>query len=358
MASIVPAHQPDLSLLILEHQSNGQPALTFRLSALDPGLGLYLKPFGPVSLRTEPLQYFQEFFKDIESFPVSSPRDKAKVELHLAAKGSILFEKLLPTDLQVLLWQLRDRIKVVRVDSEEPWIPWELCKLQGREDGHIVEGPFLCEAFAVTRWLPGIGLKPTLPLKNVALVLPRDSGLPMATSEGEYVLSLANGGRQVERVPATFLELRAALASGTYDGWHFTGHGGFRAPDPNRSAMLLENREELTPEDLSGVVANLGLARPLVFLNACQIGRSALSLTDIGGWAAQFLRAGAAAFVGAYWSVYDQAAHDFAHAFYSRLLAGLSVGMAAQEARATVKPLGDPTWLAYTVFADPLATVE
>jgi len=134
--------------------------------------------------------------------------------------------------------------------------------------------------------------------------------------------------------------------------------GGFRAPDPNRSAMLLENGEELTPEDLGGVVGNLGLARPLVLLNACQIGRSALSLTDIGGWAAQFLRAGAAAFIGACWSVYDQAAHDFAQAFYDRLLAGMSVGQAAKEARAAIKSLGDPTWLAYTVFADPLATVE
>ena len=134
--------------------------------------------------------------------------------------------------------------------------------------------------------------------------------------------------------------------------------GGFRAPDPNRSAMVLENREELTPEDLGGVVSNLGLARPLVFLNACKLGRSALSLTDIGGWAAQFLRAGAAAFVGPSWSVDDQAAHDFARAFYGRLLAGLSIGKAVQEARAAIKPLGDPTWLAYTVFADPLATVN
>ena len=40
------------------------------------------------------------------------------------------------------------------------------------------------------------------------------------------------------------------------------------------------------------MVANLGLAKPLVVLNACQIGRSAMSLTDIGGWAARFLRAG------------------------------------------------------------------
>jgi hypothetical protein len=358
IASIVPAHQPDLSLLILEHRSNGQPALTFRITAQDTELGLKLKPFGPVVLRTDPFQHFQEFFKDIESWAVVSPQDRSKVEQRLAAKGSMLFEKLLPADLQILLWQLRDRIKVVQVDSDEPWIPWELCKLQGREDGRVVEGPFLCEAFAMTRWLPGIGSKPTLSLKNLALVLPRDSGLPMATSEGEYVLSLTGGGRTVERIPATFLELRAALTSGKYDGWHFTGHGGFRAPDPNRSAMLLENREELTPEDLGGVVSNLGLARPLVFLNACQIGRSGLSLTDIGGWAAQFLRAGAAAFIGAYWSVYDQAAHDFAQALYGRLLAGLSIGQAAQEARAAIKPLGDPTWLAYTVFADPLATVQ
>jgi CHAT domain-containing protein len=192
----------------------------------------------------------------------------------------------------------------------------------------------------------------------MALVVPQDSGLPFAAGERDYVLSLANGGRRVERIPATLLELRSALAQGEYDGWHFTGHGGFRAPDPNRSAMLLENREELTPEDLSGVVANLGLARPLVFLNACQIGRGAMSLTDIGGWAAKFLRAGAGAFIGAYWSIYDQAAHDFAQAFYSRLLAGMAMGQAVQVARAAIKPLGDPTWLAYTVFADPAATVQ
>jgi len=122
--------------------------------------------------------------------------------------------------------------------------------------------------------------------------------------------------------------------------------------------MLLENGEELTPQDLSGVVKNLGKTHPLVFLNACQIGRTAMSLTDIGGWAAQFLRAGAAAFIGAYWSIFDKAAHDFALAFYGRLLTGMTVGKAVQEARRAIRPLGDPTWLAYTVYADPLAAVQ
>ena len=354
----VSVHQPDLSLLILEHESHGKPAFTFRLTALDPSLGLNLKRFGPVLLRIDPLRYFQDFFKDIEDLPLKTSRDKAVAEQRLAAKGATLFETVIPDDLQVLLWSLRHRIQSVQVQSEEPWIPWELCKLQGQENGRVVEGPFLCEAFAVTRWLPEIGLNPTLTLKKMALVVPADSGLPFAASERDYVLSLANGGRQVERIPATFLDVRSALKSGEYDGWHFTGHGGFRAPDPNRSAIYLENREELTPEDLSGVVKNLGLARPLVFLNACQIGRSAMSLTDIGGWAKSFLHANAGAFIGAYWSVYDRAAHNFAQALYSRLLSGMSIGEAVQKARADVRPLGDPTWLAYTVFADPLATVQ
>jgi CHAT domain-containing protein len=188
-------------------------------------------------------------------------------------------------------------------------------------------------------------------------VIPKDSGLPFAAEERDYILSLNKSGRKVENIPATFLSVKEALASGKYDGWHFTGHGGFRGPDPNRSAMLLEENEEMTPEDLSDETSNLGLASPLVFLNACQIGRSAMSLTDIGGWAAQFMKAGAGAFIGAYWSIYDEPAVDFAKAFYTNLLGGMEIGKAAREARLSIKSMGDPTWLAYTVFAAPKARV-
>ncbi len=351
-------HQPDLSLLILEHESAGQPAFTFRLTALDPKLGLNLKRFGPVQLRMDPQRYFQEFFQDIEDLPVRTAADKARAEQRLAAKGSHLFETVMPEDLQVLVWSLRQRIHCVEVQSEEPRIPWELCKLQGTEDGRVVEGPFLCEAFDITRWQPGIGRQPALALRNIALVMPRDSGLPFSGSEGDYVLSLGGDERQATRVPANFLEVRSALASGQYDAWHFTGHGGYRSPDPNRSAIYLEDGEQLMPEDLSGAVRNLSAGKPLVFLNACQIGRTAMSLTGVGGWALKFLRAGAAAFIGAYWSVYDQPAHDFAQALYQLLLSGMPMGQAVRESRLAIRPLGDPTWLAYTVYADPLATVQ
>ncbi len=351
-------HQPDLSLLILEYTDAGQPAFTFRLTAQDPALELNLKPFGPIRLKVDALQYFQDFFQEIETLPFKSSGEKAMAEQRLAAKGAGLFASLLPADLQLLLWSLRSRIQSVQVQSEEPWIPWELCKLCGQENGRVVEGPFLCEGFALTRWLPGIALKPSLKLKNMAVVVPADSGLAFAASERDYLLSLANGGQQVGRIPATFVGVREALASGVYDDWHFSGHGGFRESDPNRSRMYLENQGTLTPEDLSGLVRNLGRAKPVVFFNACQIGRSAMSLTDIGGWARQFLHAGAGAFIGAYWSIYDQPAYDFAKELYSRLFSGMPIGRAVQEARSAIKPAGDPTWLAYTVFADPLATVQ
>jgi hypothetical protein len=48
---------------------------------------------------------------------------------------------------------------------------------------------------------------------------------------------------------------------------------------------------------------------------------------------------------------------QFAQAFYNHLLAGETIGQATEKARAAIRPLNDPTWLAYTVFADPLAAM-
>jgi hypothetical protein len=352
------ARLPDLSLLILEGREGPDTTLTLRLTATDPALGYNLKPFGPIRLRSDPYAYFQDFFRDIERLPNRTNADKARAEMRLAAKGASLFESLVPEELRRALWRLRGRITSVQIQSEEPWIPWELCKLTGDDGETVEEGPFFCEAFELTRWLPGLSQVPHLALKNLALVVPTDSGLAYAAPETEFLLSLASQERRVERIPATFLDLHAALASGSYDGWHFSGHGSYRdEPNPERSALILDGGDQLTPEDLGGRVANLGKARPLVFLNACQVGQSQMSLTGIGGWASRFLRAGAGGFIGAYWSVYDRPAFDFAQAFYDRLLTGVPLGRAAREARLAARAPGDPTWLAYTIFADPFASV-
>jgi len=351
-------HVPDLSLFIEEREAGGALEFVIRLSASDPAFGLNLRPFGPFRLEVPPAEFFGTFFKEIDELPLETKEQREVAERKLAAKCAFLTESLLPLDLQAALWQIRDRIASIVVQSEEPWIPWELCRLMGRDGDRVVEGPFLCEAFAITRWLPGEGFKRPLRLTNLALIVPADSGLPLATAEREFVMSLAAAGRTVTAIDPSFADVQDAFAAGVYDGWHFTGHGAARDANPDRSSIILSGQESLTPEDVSGQSANVGIPHPLVFINACQVGRSGMGLTGIGGWARRFVQVGAGAFIGAYWSVYDESAFAFAKAVYTRLLDGMPIGEAVRQARASVRAGGDPTWLAYTVFADPLATVE
>jgi CHAT domain-containing protein len=246
----------------------------------------------------------------------------------------------------------------VQIVSGEPWVPWEMCKLVNPEPPYE-PGRYLCEAFAVARWLPDHPPQPALSLDNLALVAPGDSGLPHAQEERDYLLELH--GRQVTQIPASVPHVIRALRSGQYDGWHFTGHGHhLEGQDPNFATIELENHKRLTPEYLSSA-RNLGQARPLVFLNACDVGRRDLSLTDVGGWADKFLWAGAAAFIAAHWSIDDGIALAFARALYTRLLdEGAPIGEAVRQSRLAVHAAdpADPTWLAYTLFADPLARVR
>jgi hypothetical protein len=348
----------DLTLLIFERREGGETVLDLRLNCRDPALRFNFKRFGPIRLQTDAARYFADFFRDIEDLPIETEPQRAAAAKRLSSKGTHLFETLFPQELQRELWAVRERIASIQVQSEEPWIPWELCRLSGEENGAVVEGPFLCEAYEITRWIQDLPLQTELTLSNLAVVVPTDSGLSFAESELRYLLSLADGKRAVRRVPARAEELSEALASGAYDGWHFTGHGAAGAENPDRSTMSLEDGDSFTPQELSGRLRNLGRGRPLVFLNACQLGRGGLALTGVGGWANRFLQAGAAAFVGAHWSVSDEPAFGFMRALYERLLRGTPIGQAAREARLAVRQSSDPTtWLAYTVFAEPYAAV-
>ncbi|HEX9936904.1 MAG TPA: CHAT domain-containing protein [Longimicrobium sp.] len=348
---------PDVSVLVMERREDGRPVLELLVHAHDPELGLFQRRFGPVALALEPLAFFSDFFREIEEAGERGAAHPRETALALEAKGAWLFETLVPPALREVLWRLRHRIRTIQVCSDEPWIPWELCRLTGEEEGEVREDDFLCARFQVTRWMAGVPLRPRLTLRNLALVAPRDSDLSAVAAERAYFAGLGARGAAVTEVPATALEVHQALAGGTYDGVHFSGHGTFRDANPDRSALLLERGDRFTPEAISGRLRNLGRSAPLVFLNACQVGRGAQSLVDVGGFARRFVGAGAAAFVGAYWSVYDDSASAFATALYDRLLAGETFGAAALHARQAVRDDGDPTWLAYTVYADPSARV-
>jgi hypothetical protein len=343
-----PPYEPaDLTLMIEDRPVTGGTEFNIELSTKDGKFNVC--PYGPVLMQADPHKYFADFFGDIESLPAND------LELRLASRGAGLFTDLIPEPLRETLWSLRDSITSMVIQSEEGLIPWELCKLVGKENGSVVEGPFLCEAYAIARWVPGTAWCSTLTAENVALVVPSDSGLPSAPIERDFIRSLQSS-RAVTEVPATYSSVHTEFMAGKYDVWHFTGHGIADHESPDRSAIVLQNEDSFTPQDLSGVVTNLGHSTPIVFLNACQSSVGGRSLTGVGGWAQRFVAAGAGAFVGTYWSVGDEAAAKFAETFYKTLLKGKNVATAVKEARLAIKGDG-PTWLAYTVVADPLAKV-
>jgi hypothetical protein len=349
-----PATEADLMLLIRDWQGQQGRCLEYTLKAADPTVGLNFKRYYSKPFQVDPQAYFRQFYALLDQRLQEAGEADAAAQLD--AYGDSLFDDLIPEDVQVLLWELRHRIKTVQVLSEEAWVPWELVKLTAQDaQGRWTDGPFLCQAFRLTRWFPEVARRPRLRLRNVAVVAPDGTGLPNAGPEKAYLLGLAVPGRRAVTAVLTAKEqLLAELQKGEHDGWHFVGHGSSDQQVPDESLLDLGGGRYLRVNDLSGrVVRNCVRSEPLVFLNACQSGHGAAGLTGVGGWAAKFVKAGAAAFVGTLWSVRDGSAKAFATAFYDRLLAGMTVADAAFEARQAAGTTG----LAYTVFADPFATV-
>jgi CHAT domain-containing protein len=95
----------------------------------------------------------------------------------------------------------------------------------------------------------------------------------------------------------------------------------------------------------------------VVTLNACQVGRAGYKLTSIGGFARAFLSKGAGLFISSMWSVGDGTARTFTETLYRGLLDGKKLSEATIAAREASRKAGEATWLAYTVYGHPDATL-
>ena len=350
---------PDLEILV--DFSNIDNSITFTLHAGKFGLN-YVR-HGPKRLKSDPSIYFSDLLKRISpshTYTSTTPETVAAHERNpmrnLELAGYSLTDSLLPKAVQDTLWNLQGNAKTIQIQSDEPWIPWEIIRLKQKTSSNTTEyGPFLCEAFDVTHWRRGLEIKHFINPRSIAVIAPSKPHLSYVEREVEFLQSLGNSNRKVDRIDADLDSIISAFSKGIYDIIHFSGHARtFQGSDPDSAAICIENYDSLAPLHLSGEAGNLGQRSPLIFFNACHTGQQEFSLTGIGGWAERFLSVGASAFIGTRWAVNDKNSFAFCSAFYSSFLNNQCMSTALRKARETAHTQnGDPTWLAYTAFAHP-----
>ena len=311
---------------------------------------------------------------DIEKAWTASARVYDQFLLRLKAKGIEMANKFLPDPVREALWQYRDQIRAIQVISEEPLIPWELLYVTDPETGPEGKG-FLSE-WGLVRWLHNakwptrrLALSPA----RVRYVIPNyvDPGLRLEGAAEERAM-LKRQFADAREIKAESLAIAQFLMkeAKNCDLLHFACHGEASQRAVLNADLLMagtETKRGIADDPLSAEVVKSHARfaadppNPIVFINACQTGRTGAGLGGVGGFADAFLRpgskCGAGAFIGALWSVNDKLAFSFADTFYGALKAGKTLVEATQLARDLAKTNQEFTWLAYTVYGNPFARV-
>lgn len=240
---------------------------------------------------------------------------------------------------------LRIRLRLTKV-PELLDLPWEL--MFDRRYNRFVA---LDGSTTLVRHLPIA--EPVVPMRVepplrvlVAISNPRgdlDAGQEWAKLTAAFAGVIERGQVEVERLqPATFDGLEARLRAGACHVLHFVGHGGY---DAAAQSGFLSFETEARGEKRVGATRLADLLRPhrslrLVVLNACEGGRTSRD-DAFAGVAQSLVQSAIPAVVAMQFPVTDEAAIEFAAAFYAGLAAGRPVDLALADARREVNLKGE-----------------
>ncbi len=266
-----------------------------------------------------------------------------------------------------------DRTPSLLLVTDEPWVPWELAATSEDYLAPELVDPdvpaFLGAQFAMGRWLvprqrgrvesPALPPPTTHEVAGMALVIGDYAAsinwrkLPEAQAEGEELATRYPASRWTATASDMDRLLDNDLDGQPGDILHMACHG---ATDPDNlqwsGIILSDDEDRLSPLMIRGSVFPRE-RRPLVFLNACQVGQGVDGLSDSGSLGAAFIREGATGFVAPLWEVDDALASSLALDFYRDTLErDCTVGEALRRARSTWTPT-TATRLAYVYWGHP-----
>ena len=351
---------PDLMILITHQMlSTSMHQLKFVLHSSIPELKLYYRDAGTSLLFDSPDEWIDYNIQQV----LQSAQQQNMVERRLRRMGNTLWDQLIPEEFKNIYWQIKDRLHTILIVSDEPWIPWEMVRPYRKTDTNIEEDDFICQSYALSRWIRGNPPMPLITLDESRVVgvggtegsdMP---ALPKVKDEVASVQSILNrAGVHTVSLSPRREELFQTFSHGGFHHLHIASHGRSTPQGGDLAYIALEDGE-IAAIDLSGPALAFGNSHPLVFMNACETAQRGLSLTHLGGWAERFAEAGCAAFIGTLWAVEDNAAQDFARVFYEEICRGATLGDACSLARSKIRSETSASWLAYSLYSDPQAVL-
>jgi hypothetical protein len=353
---------PDCLLYVERDWHHGQQRLSFRLYEK----GSWVADYGPLPLTGDSARFEQELHTRLSWLAEEAARGRSdgNAEREIRQIGRRLWNDLIPYELKIAYvqnhrrWRKGDFMLV----SNEPHIPWEL--VWPSAPGRYLGGPW-CLHLGFSRWLSrrndGGGMRGPRGLLRwstwAGLVAvddlehaPEEQSLLRATMQ-----SLA--GRDLSPPEPTPEAVRHLLGQ-EYNWLHATCHG--RQDGTNQTVGLKLDRWLLHVDEFLNPKADRTLteSRPGFFFNICSGSRAGWAQTGLDGWAPRLLGGGAGFFLAPLWAVSDRQALSFARSFYAGMAAGLTAAQGVRQARLAARRQGDPTWLAYALYAHPGARLQ
>jgi len=336
--------------LILEINTSPLASNQVRFAFRGISRGVQVHDFGFVDI-IEPAIYVRNLIAEINRW--ADPRKSDDVQAvfsHLEGIGIRLFKDLLPSAFKEYYWSdlhTQQAASVLLVPNGlASDIPWEMIKPE-----KPVETMFWCEHLALSRWVSDQPLVIQMPGTPAVCVL-GDNRLHSVSAPVEQTLGISR-----DQLIETWTSLLQILESEGVGIFNWTGHG-FAHPDNPSLNSLPIGGETFRPLDLLPARQRRFVQTgPWVFLHACSTAQIGQTFTGLGGWPTDLIEAGAGAVLATAWDVNTATASRFAEALYPILLDGVPVAEAVRRARIIARVENDPSWLAYQLYAYPLAQI-
>lgn len=367
---------PDLTLWVLQGGDPSRPdeaQILVQSPHLQPSAGFERFPVDlGQRLDAQYARFVQRISRGAQAFgaepAAAEPADRAEeTRLMLRGFGKELYANATPLlfkqALATLLGKLGGELRAIQIYTNNPRLPWELLVAPKPGGG---ETDFLGVDYRIARWHITAGTQvlsrppPQLEVAGVYVVAPSYAAAASLPAQDAELKAISGASAdRFRKVAGDFAAVKSLVAGRQPTAVslvHFAGHGQASAQSDRASpefTIKLADRE-LPLLAWKGLAGNWGGAHPLVFFNACEVGRAERTAGFVDGWGPAVLETGASGYIGGLWPLGDKAASDAAAAFYQSALSsdGALVAEAVRQVRARFAATGDPTYLAYVYYGD------